>query len=113
LLTTSGSAGLTNNTQATVATLTLTAGDWDVSGAVSFMASSAGAGAHNAFGLGLDAIDLLLTATFPAAALTQALQTGPKRYSVTASTAVHLRAQANFTGGTVSATGTARARRVR
>ncbi len=101
---------LTSNTTANVATLNLTAGDWDVSGSVSF---SAGAGTHTSFGAGLDTIVILNQSTFPTGAITQGIGVPRKRYNVTAATVVHLVAVATFTSGTVTAQGVASARRTR
>jgi hypothetical protein len=107
---TSGGVSLTNNTNATVATLNLTAGDWDVSGSVSF---SAGAGTHTSFGAGLDTIIILNQSSFPTGAITQGIGVPRKRYNVSAATAVHLVAVATFSSGTVTVQGTASARRMR
>lgn len=104
-----GSASLSTGTVTTVASLDLTAGDWDVSGNASF---SAGSGTHTAFGVGIGGIDVLLVATYPSAAGSELLATATHRYNVTANTTVSLMAQATFTG-IVSANGTIRARRIR
>ncbi|HEY2596070.1 MAG TPA: hypothetical protein VGK33_19430, partial [Chloroflexota bacterium] len=71
---------LSSNTQANVATLNLTAGDWDVSGLVSFSASSGSS--HTSFGAGLDTIGIYNQGTFPTGPLTQGIGLPPKRYSV-------------------------------
>jgi hypothetical protein len=106
----SGAVTLTNNSVANVVPLTLTPGDWDVSGLVSF---SAGAGTHTSFGTGLDTVGILYQGTYPSGAMTQGMGTPPKRYNVTANTVVNLVAIATFTSGTMSVQGVVRARRMR
>jgi hypothetical protein len=109
-MTASGSGvALATGALATIATITLTAGDWDVTGNVGFTAA---AGTHAYFGVGLDGLDTLTTATFPTTAINQSMNTSTRRYNVTGSTAVHLVAQAVFTA-TVTASGTVSARRMR
>lgn len=112
-LTASGSGvPLTNNVQATVATLNLTPGDWDVSGGVTFHLTSVTA---TAYGAGIDALGQLVVgnATTTASGL-WLLGAGPAvRRNVTAATAVHLIARAGFSAGTVLADGVISARRVR
>jgi hypothetical protein len=107
----SSGVALASNTQANVATLNLTPGDWDVSGLVSFSASSGSS--HTSFGAGLDTIGIYNQGTFPTGPLTQGIGLPPKRYSVSAATAVQLVAIATFGSGTVSAQGAVRARRMR
>ena len=106
-----GPVTLTSNTNNNVATLNLTAGDFDVSGLVSF--SAAAGTTHTSFGVGLDTIGILNQSTFPASALTQGIGIPPKRYNVTAPGVVHLVAVATFSGGTVTAQGIVSARRMR
>jgi len=106
---TGGPVALTSGFVANVASLALTAGDWDVSGNVQF---SAGAGAHTFFGAGITAVDTLTAATFPTTALTQAISPAMRRVNVTTTTTTWLVADAGF-AGTVTVTGTIRARRAR
>jgi hypothetical protein len=108
----SGSVALSNNTTATVATLNLTAGDWDVSGGVTFTISGA---ASNHYAAGIDGtFGSEIIATVPTGSGTWRLSAGaPVRRNVTATTAVHLSALAGFTSGAVSAAGMIQARRVR
>ena len=107
---TSGIVSLANTVTANLATLNLTAGDWDVTGAVTFSAS---AGTHLSFGIGIGSTgDAVTQATFPTTAINQAMVTAVQRYNVTGTTAVTLQAQAAFSG-TVSAAGLIRARRMR
>ncbi len=109
-LTASASVPLTNNTLANVVSISLTAGDWDVSGNVAF---AAGSGPHFFFGAGIDVLDTFTSATFPSAALNMAISTATHRRNVTGATTVWVVAEAGFTGGTVTASGTIRARRAR
>jgi hypothetical protein len=111
-MTASGSVPLANNTVTTVATLNLTAGDWEVSGGVTFTISGA-ASTHYAAGIdGTFGSEII--ATIPTGSGTWRLSAGaPVRRNVTAATAVHLSAFAGFTSGAVSAAGTLQARRVR
>jgi hypothetical protein len=105
----SGSVSLTSGANANVVSLSLTAGDWDVTGNVAF---AAGSGTHSFFGAGIAGLDTFTSSTFPSATLNQAISTATRRYNVTATTTVWLVAQSIFTG-TVTATGTIRARRAR
>lgn len=101
--------GLANNVPAGIVTLSLTAGDWDVAGNVQF---STGGGTHNAFGAGLDGIDTQTMATYQTSAITEGINAALRRYNVTGTTTVTLQGVASFTG-TVTASGTIRARRMR
>ena len=100
---------LSNTVVAQLASLALTPGDWDVSGSVSF---AAGAGNHGIFAAGINTIDSMISATMPTTALNQMLPTAQRRVNITAATTVWVVGQAAFSG-TVTATGTIRARRVR
>jgi hypothetical protein len=119
-LSASGSGGLTSAAPADRATLTLTAGDWDVAGSAVITASLATMTFAQAW-LNTTAN----TVSDPGRASIQAQTTvgvlgvanfvvGPRRFSVTASTDVHLGCQANFPAGTtVTASAFIRARRMR
>jgi len=109
LTATASGVGLANNVAATVVSLSLTAGDWDVSGAVVF---NAGAGTHNMFSAGMDGADTVIVANYPSSAVQQRLATATARYSGSAAMTANVVAQAVFTG-TVTADATVRARRVR
>ena len=111
-LTASGSGvGLTNNVMTTVATLTLTAGDWDVYGVVTFHLTGATT-THYAAGLdGTFGTEII--ATVPAGSGVWQLQAGTVRRNVTGTTAVLLQGLCGFSAGSVSADGTIRARRMR
>jgi hypothetical protein len=102
---------LSNAAVVNVASVALTPGDWDVSGNVGFTASS-GTG-HTLFGVGIGALDSYSAATFPTGAINQAMNTGVSRHNITSAATVWVVARADFTGGTVTASGTVRARRVR
>jgi len=108
-LTASASTPLTNAASANVVSLSLTAGDWDVSGHVQFVASG---GTLSAFGCGVGGIDVLINATIPPGSTQQQLATAPRRYNVTAATTVWVVAVGFFSGG-VTASGAIRARRAR
>lgn len=109
LTATAGPTPVSNNALANVVSLSLTPGDWDVSGGVVF---AAGAGTHGYFGVGVAGVDVISSATFPTSAFQQAMATTTRRYNVTAPTTVWVVAQTGFTG-TMTATGTIRARRMR
>lgn len=105
----SGAVPMTSTTLTNVVSLALTAGDWDVEGNVSF---TAGGGAHTFFGAGVGALDTFTSATFPSAAMFMGITTATRRYNVTTTTTVWVVAEASF-AGTMSATGSIRARRAR
>jgi hypothetical protein len=109
LTATASGIGLTSNVASNIVSLDLTAGDFDVSGNVAF---SAGAGTHTLFAAGIDSLDTQTMGTFPAGAITQGISTSTRRYNGTATVTVWLVALASFSG-TVTASGTIRARRVR
>ena len=104
-----GSVALANNVVGNVVSLDLTAGDWDVAGNVQF---TAGSGNHNLFGAGVGGIDTFTQSTFPTTAVSVGISPATQRYNVTATTTVWLMAQASFSGS-VTATGSIRARRMR
>lgn len=118
-LSSSGSGGLTSGVPADRATLTLPAGDWDVAGSVGITPNLANMAfaqawlntAANAPGdPGRAAIQSGGAGTLGVASLV----VGPRRFSVTSDTTVHLGCQANFPGGTaVTASAFIRARRMR
>lgn len=110
-MTASGSVGLSNNALATVTSLTLTAGDWQVTGFVTFTLTSA---ASNHYVVTIDGEPgTEIIATIPSGSGTWRLQAGTVRRNVTTNTAVSLLALAGFTSGSVSAAGTINARRMR
>ena len=93
-----------------VIALTLTAGDWDVSGWVLFNITSA---ASSQYGVGIDDLSTQIIATIPTGTGTWRLAAAPVRRNVTAGTTVNLVAMAAFTSGSVSASGVITARRAR
>lgn len=119
----SGSAvSLTTNTTANVTSISLTAGDWDVTGVIDFKfgattsytnlqggqsSTSATLGAQDSY------FDFEAPATVPTAAKDMAFPTPVTRFSLSATTTVYLVAQATFTVSTLAAYGTIRARRIR
>jgi hypothetical protein len=109
MATTGGAVAMITNTATNLASLALTPGDWDVSGSVVF---TAGAGTHSYFGVGITSIDIFDFATYPATAINQMMPTTTRRVNVSVATTVWVVAQAGFTG-TMTGTGTIRARRMR
>ena len=117
-----GSAvALTTNVTADITSISLTAGDWDVTGVVQYTptattsvtqltqgasSTSATLGAQGTFSKWVTAANVL-TAVDPAWVLPTA------RFSLTAPTTIYLVANATFTASTLAAYGMIRARRVR
>jgi len=123
-----GSAvSLTNATGANVTSISLTAGDWDVSAQNDFVLTGATSTSHQSgisltsatlpsqaggSGLGTDALAVLpMPTTGLSGTLTQPIP--PVRINLAATTTVYLVAQAAFSVGSESAYGTIRARRPR
>jgi len=123
-----GSAvALTTATGKDVTTISLTAGDWDVSGQVDFVLAGVTATLFQSgislstntlpsqaggSGMGTDAlVGVPLLTTILSATYCQGI--APVRISLAATTTVYLVAQAAFSAGTNTAYGTLRARRVR
>lgn len=116
---------LTTGTPVNVTSLTLTAGDWDVSGVVGFVPA---AGTTVTFQLGwigtasatiptisgnLGAIWQLAGITSAAGAASNIFSVGTVRVSVASTTTVYLQADSNFSGSTQTAYGFLAARRRR
>ena len=112
---------LTTNVTANVTSISLTAGDWDVTGIVQYTpaattsitqltqgssSTSATLGAQGTFSKFVTAANIL-TAVDPAWALPTV------RFSLTTTTTIYLVANATFTVSTLAAYGVIRARRVR
>lgn len=120
-LSASGSGGLTSGAATDRATLTLTAGDWDVAGSatitpnlptMTFAQAWLGTVANAVADPGRSAVQAQSTTAGVLGGV--ALVVGPRRFSVTSDTAVHLGCQANFPAGTtVAASAFIRARRMR
>lgn len=116
---TSSAISLTTSTATTITSLSLTAGDWDITGNIDFVGGS-GAICNTVI-----AAISTTAATFPAIPLygisTATLATGASgsmaapiaRLNVSATTTVYLIGSASFTGGTMTGTGIIRARRIR
>ena len=120
-------SGLTTATPLTIATISLTAGDWDVWSVIDYLytgatvtdirggpspttnvlPTQAGGSGFGTDGLAID------PSNFVTISDTQTLDSGPIRVSIAATTSVFLVAQASFSAGTVSAFGTVSARRMR
>jgi hypothetical protein len=119
--------GLTTATPANVASISLTAGDWDVSAVADFNLTGATATLIQSgpslvsvtlptqpggSGLGTDALAQLQLALVTVSGVLD-LDSNPVRLSIAATTTVYLVASATFSVGSISAFGTLRARRVR
>lgn len=117
---TGAATGLTNASYVDLATLSLTAGDWDVTGVVSF--NPAGSTVVQAMIAGLSTT-ANTAPSFPnqtqlnglnlAAGSANFITAPTVRFSLSATTTIRLGGQANFTTSTLTATGFIRARRVR
>jgi len=118
-----GSAvALTTSTAADLTSISLTAGDWDVSGAVFFQPGGA---TVTTLILGWASASSATLPTAPnsgaenlwsgssAAGNANSSNFGPGRFSLSGTTTIYLSTYASFTGGTNSAYGIIRARRVR
>lgn len=108
--------GLTSTVAANVTSLSLSAGDWDVSGNVNYTPTGdmqliqTGVSSTSAT-LNTNERQLLIVNFISAAPQQQASTLS--RFSLASTTTVYLVGQANFTTGTVTASGFIRARRVR
>lgn len=111
-LTASGSVALADGSPAAVASLTLSAGDWDVIGHVVFNLAATDSNQYQ-YAAAIDGVGTQIIATITASSGVYWLPAGPVRRNVTASTVVQLVAVAGFTAGTVSVDGTISARRAR
>jgi hypothetical protein len=112
---------ITSASAANIATISLTAGDWDVWGQLAYnpgtattisqiaVATNQTSAAFPGFN---DISSVILLASFTSG-VQQAIASGIKRYSESATTSVYLIADASFAGGTMTATGTIAARRAR
>jgi hypothetical protein len=116
----SGSAvALSTTVTANVTSISLTAGDWDVTGVVDYVMTSAtvtnfqhGSSATSAT-LGAQDTYLQKEVAFTGSSATYADIAPTTRISIASTTTVYLVSQATFSGGSVAAYGTIRARRVR
>lgn len=107
-----------------ITTITLTAGDWDISGEVSYQSATTTSltAAFASISATLNTIDVtagrfsgnFFAAVVPGANNTAAnVPVGPVRFSISGSTTYHLVAQATFTVAALNGYGIIRARRVR
>jgi hypothetical protein len=120
----SGSAvSLTTATPANVTSILLTAGDWDVSGSVTYVAATASAAVSSAWESGINTTSATLptdgteaffgiAAVIATTSFNTSLAIPRKIINVSSSTTVYLVAEATFTAGTVTAYGNITARRV-
>jgi hypothetical protein len=116
-----GSAvSLTTATTTGVTSISLTAGDWDIDGNVNFIPQTstvrtrAIACIFNSVGLpAADQYSSVNYGTTDAAGNIFTVQAVKTRYSLSATTTIYLTTYADFSGGTLSAFGSIRARRVR
>lgn len=111
---------LTTATPANVTSISLTAGDWDVSGTVTFVPANTTAPTLLQCGTSTTSATLgglgtqsFLGLTFPTNGQSQGLVAPSQRVSIASTTNVYLVAQASFTVSTMTANGFIRARRVR
>ena len=122
-----GAVALTTATPANVTSISLTAGDWDLSSMIDMNLTGATVTdmrggpslttvtlptQPGGAGLGTDAL-IVDTSNFVTTTGVMGLPTPPVRLSIAATTTVFLVAQATFAVGTIGAFGTIRARRVR
>lgn len=121
---------LTTNTAANITSISLTAGDWDVSAMADFLPSAttnytdlqAGLGTTTGTlltqagggGVGTDPVSVWSSsAQIPGTTAIISLELPPVRVLLAATTTIFFVAQATFSAGTFSAFGTIRARRMR
>lgn len=116
---TSGSAlSLTTDTVADIATISLTAGDWDISGNITFAGTTAtvtgsGGGIQNASAVMPTSTNVVYSGTQTVLATFNDSIFVTKRFSLASTTTIYLVARATFTAGTVTGYGAIAARRVR
>lgn len=113
---------LATGSATTITSITLTAGDWDVTGVVDYRLNAAtsltvlkqgSALATGIFGAQDSSTAFEQAAAIPLSTVDMAWEIPMFRYSVSAPTVVYLTAQANFSVNTAQAYGTIRARRIR
>lgn len=118
-LITASASGVTANSAFNLTSISLTAGDWDVSGAVQFIGASVTSASFMAAGVSTTSATLgafgqnnvlQFTMTSPTA---NHLPTPVWRLNISATTTVYLVGGTTFTGGSMTANGIIRARRVR
>lgn len=116
---TGAAVSLTTTVTANIDSVSLTAGDWELSGQVAFNLSGATATdmkwgySTTSATLGADTTYNELPASYAGVTSTLKNNIPPGRISISGTTKVYLVAQSTFTVGTVTAFGTIRARRMR
>jgi hypothetical protein len=114
LTATGASILLTTTTSASCGTLSLTAGDWDVWGLISYAMSVACTNIYATINTAVSFANPYTSISSTGATITNTQLAAPMvRISLTATTTVYIVAQALFSSGTVNAQGTLWARRVR
>ncbi|MDR6377327.1 hypothetical protein [Paraburkholderia caledonica] len=110
---------ITSGTATNITSITLTPGDWDVTGAVTFVPASGTAPTLMQCGtsttpatLGGLGTQSFLNLSFPTNGSSQGFVAPRQQINVTATTTVYLVAVSTFTGGTMTANGSVFARRV-
>ena len=123
LIPSASAVSLTTATPTNVTSITLTAGDWDVSGSVNYVANTASAAVSSVWEVGINTTTATLptdgteaffgiAAVIATTSFNTSLAIPRKIINVSASTPVYLVAEATFTAGTVTAYGNITARRV-
>jgi hypothetical protein len=114
---TGSGVALTTSTPANITSVSLTAGDWDVSGNVQYTTSAV---TGTAFWASISTVSgtngglgALINFQFTSSGLNTFLPTPVVRISVASTTTVYLVGEINFASGTASGSGIIRARRVR
>lgn len=114
------STSLTTNTAKTITSISLTAGDWDVSGVIYFQQQAGTTSTYLIATLTTtnngDPVTDGRAVSFPGVAGNVAdwgIPVGPFRFSLASTTTIYLSAKTGFSGGTSAGYGAIRARRVR
>lgn len=115
---------LSGSTAANVTSISLTAGDWDVTGSVYYIGSGTTSTLNwimcnvqtTSASLGAGTVGMFIQTPLNSGVWTQADNgglCGPNRISLTTTTTIYLVTRAGYTGGTIQCYGQVRARRVR
>lgn len=111
---------LTSNTPTNITSISLTAGDWDVSGTVTFVPANTTSPTLMQCGISTTSSTFnglgsqsFLNLAFPTTGVSQGFVAPVQRISIASSTTVYLVAESSFTISTMTANGFIRARRVR
>lgn len=108
---------VSSGTPGNITSISLTAGDWEISGTVTWQASGGSvmttvALSINTVSATLGGAESILQTTFTANGVAM-LWAGPSRFSLSGTTTIYLVELVGFTGGAVNANGTIAARRIR